>query len=533
MFYNYYEDYQYDSCVSKGICSIGPRTSSLQEALIMYLKLLAFYTIELKNFGGHNKDAEQLILDIIATLMSNLETANKQFEKMLVGIKTLITESKKTYIKLCKSKNIEPKYIQSTIKLDENLDITKIIQQGEREYAKRLEYLSPERKNLFEVMAHIIKSLSINVVSIQSYSKNDALEKEGFEKILILLNFLNYQDTNTDDILEEIKSSAVVDYKLFRRIAELKIQRYGEPESVEVSLSTRPGKAILVAGTSLRELEEVLEQTKDKNIDVYTHGEMLVAHTYPKFKQYEHLRGHYGVGVENCLLDFATFPGAILITKYAIENIEYLYRGRLFTTDYFVPKGAVKIKNNDYSPLIESAQKAKGFKRGKEKENIIVGLSKTHIDREFEKLINSTNKFKHIVILGPESYNKDNRLYYKNILKNMSKDVFVISFSERENCDNMICLNGTTNFEIIYYILDKISSSSKLKNLDISIFISKCDKHTISNIISLKEKGIKNIFLSKCTPIMLNPTLTSIISKHYNILPAEHPLDDLKIITDL
>ena len=87
-------------------------------------------------------------------------------------------------------------------------------------------------------------------------------------------------------------------------------------------------------------------------------------------------------------------------------------------------------------------------------------------------------------------------------------------------------------FEIIYYILDKISASSNLKNIDISIFISKCDKHTISNIISLKEKGIKNIFLSKCTPIMLNPTLTSIISKHYNILPAEHPLDDLKIITD-
>ena len=118
MFYNYYEDYQYDSCVSKGICSIGPRTSSLQEALIMYLKLLVFYTIELKNFGGHNKDAEQLILDIIATLMSNLETANKQFEKMLVGIKTLITESKKTYLKLCKSKNINSHNIYYTYNMD-------------------------------------------------------------------------------------------------------------------------------------------------------------------------------------------------------------------------------------------------------------------------------------------------------------------------------------------------------------------------------------------------------------------------------
>ena len=84
--------------------------------------------------------------------------------------------------------------------------------------------------------------------------------------------------------------------------------------------------------------------TKDKNIDVYTHGEMIIAHTYPKFREYKHLIGHFGVGVENCLLDFATFPGAILITKYAVENIEYLYRGRLFTMDSFVPKGAIKMR---------------------------------------------------------------------------------------------------------------------------------------------------------------------------------------------
>ena len=72
MFYNYYEDYQYDSCVSKGICSIGPRTSSLQEILVMYLKLLAFFIIELKNLGGHNKDAEKVILDTISTLMTDI-----------------------------------------------------------------------------------------------------------------------------------------------------------------------------------------------------------------------------------------------------------------------------------------------------------------------------------------------------------------------------------------------------------------------------------------------------------------------------
>lgn len=532
MFYNYYEDYQYDSCVSKGICSVGPRTSSLQEVLIMYLKLLAFYTIELKNFGGHNKDAEQVILDTISALMSNLETQSEQFQKILVSIKTLLCQSKKTYLDLCKTKNIEPKYIKSDIKLDENLDITKLIQQGEREYTKRLEYLSPDRKNLFEVMAYVIKSLSINVATLKSYSDSEKLESEGFNKILVMLNFLNYQDTDITDILEEIKASAVVDYKLAKRIDELKTERYGEPKEYEVSLSTRPGKAILAAGTSLRELEELLEYTKDKDIDIYTHGEMILAHTYPKFKEYPHLRGHFGVGVENCLLDFATFPGAILITKYAIENIEYLYRGRLFTTDCFVPKGAVKIENNDFSELVDSAMSAKGFKNGKEKGALTVGVSKSDIESQLSKLFDNIDNYKHVIILGPESHNKRNKMYYENIMKNMPDDIFAISFSYRKDSANLVSLNGTTNFEIIYFILDKLRPLMSNKSIDVSIFISKCDKHTISNLINLRENGLKHIFLSKCTPIMLNPTLIGIISEYYDINPSDHPVDDLNMISN-
>lgn len=531
MFYNYYEDYQYDSCVSKGICSIGPRTSSLQEIIIMYLKLLAFYTLELKNLGGHNKDAEIVILDTISILMSNLETQNEQFQKSLIGIKVLLCQSKQTYLNICKKQDITPKLIKTNIKLDEEINITKLIQQGEKEYSNRAEVLTTERKNLFEVMSYIIKSLSINITNIKSFSKNEKLEEKGFCKILTLLNLLNYQDIDINEILNEIKSGAELDYELSLRLEELKIERYGEPTETEVSMSTRPNKAILVAGTSLKELEEVLEYTKEKNIDVYTHGEMILAHAYPKFKEYSNLRGHFGIGVENCLLDFATFPGAILITKYAVENIEYLYRGRLFTTDSFVPKGAIKIENNDYSKLIESALNAKGFKKGKQKGSIKVGISKQKLDSELEKFLNNAIKYKHLVILGPENHNKRNKIYYENLLKNMPENTFVISFSYKKNYNNILSLNERTDYSTLYYIIDRIKQDIKETDLDISIFISKCNKHTISSLIYLSEQDIKNIFLSKCTPIMLNPTLTNIIAKYYHIKATDHPVDDLKIIT--
>lgn len=533
MFYNYFEDYQYDSCVYNGICSIGPRTSSLQEVLIMYLKLLAFYIIELQNLGGYNKDAKQVILDAISILMQNLEYQNKQFEQLLINIKALLVESKKTYLKICKERNIESKFIKTNIKLDNKINnINYLIKQGESEYSRKIEYLSPERKCLLEIIGLIINSLCINIVELDSYNENQELSKKGFNKILTLLNFLNYQDTNFSEIIEEINQSTTTDNEIYKEITKIKTKLYGEPQRKEVSQSTRPNKAILVAGSSLKELENILEYTKDKNIDIYTHGEMIQAHTYPKFtNNYPQLQGQFGMGIENCLLDFATFPGAIFITKFATESIEYLYRGRLFTSDYFVPKGAIKIEN-DYTPIIKSALDAKGFKRGKSRSSISTGISTENIELKLEKLFNNLNQYSHIIIIGPESFNQKNRIYFESLIKNIPENIFIINFGTNLEKENIISLDGITDFSRVYYIIDKIKSHIKNNPIDISIFISKCNRHTISNIIYLKNHGVKNIFLSKCSPIMLNPSLINVLTEYYDIITTTEATDDIKQITN-
>ena len=117
MFYNYHEDYQYDSCIAKGICSINPRTSSLREVLVMYLKQLAFYTLQLKYMGVKNSLTEDIILNTLSGLMSNLETGNEQFYQTLVDLKTIIIESIDIYKKVCKTRNIKQKEVESEIKI--------------------------------------------------------------------------------------------------------------------------------------------------------------------------------------------------------------------------------------------------------------------------------------------------------------------------------------------------------------------------------------------------------------------------------
>ncbi|MCD8378417.1 MAG: hypothetical protein LUB59_06485, partial [Candidatus Gastranaerophilales bacterium] len=525
-FYNYYEDYQYDSCISKGICSINPRTSSLREVLVMYLKQLAFFTLQLKYLGVKNNATEDIILNTLSGLMSNLETGNKQFYQTLVNLKTIILESVETYNRICSERNITPKKIQSDIKLHKNLNITELIRQGEQEFSRKLKSVSDEKRNLYEILFLVLKSICINLVELKSFNINYDC---AYNEILYLLNTLNYPELSTQIILKKINKAVEADYYLYTKLYETRKEKYGEQTSAEVSYTTRPNKAILVAGTNIQELKNILDAAKDKDIDVYTHGEMIVAYTYPKFREYQHLRGQFGKGIEHCLLDFATFPGAILIARHSLENIEYLYRGRLFTTDNFIPQGVIKISNNDYTPLIESALAARGFKHGKIRESITIGCSENDLSEKMNSLIQNIKDYKNIIIIGTEEQTKEQKLYFDNLLKHAENDTVVISLSEKHNVENFIHIKSAPDFYMIYRIFEKIKTHAVQNNVKITLFLSKCNKHTISNILNLKRLGLDNIYLSKCTPIMLNPTLTQTLKDIYEIRATGAVSDDKNI----
>jgi len=526
MFYSYNEDYQYDSCISKGICSINPRTSSLREVLVMYLKQLAFYTLHLKYLGIKNNSTEDLILNTLSGLMSNLEVGNKQFYQTLINLKSLIIESIQIYKQTCKKRNITPKEVSTNIKLNKKLNITDLIQLGEKEFSKKLKSISDKKRNLYEIIFLVLKSLCINLVELKSFGENNNCV---YSEILYLLNTINFPELSEKILIKKINIAVKIDYMLQKTLYKKRIENYGEQTEAEVNYTTYPNKAILVAGTNLEELKKVLDATLDKNVDVYTHGDMILAYTYPKFREYKHLKGQFGRGIENCLLDFATFPGAILIARHALENIEYLYRGRLFTTDNFIPQGVVHIKD-DYSPLINSALNSKGFKTGKTRESVKIGCDKEKLNEILIDINKKIKIIKNIIIIGTEEFTQEQRDYYNTLSKYVKEDSFVISLSNYHNIKNFVRINSAPDFYMLYRILEKLLPTAKQNKTKISLFLAKCNKHTISNVINLKHMGVDNIFLNKCSPIMLNPTLTKTLKKIYDINPTTTVAEDLEII---
>ena len=131
-------------------------------------------------------------------------------------------------------------------------------------------------------------------------------------------------------------------------------ETYGHPVPTKVPLGHKKGKAILVSGHDLIDLEHILKQTEGKGITVYTHGEMLPTHGYPALKKYPHFYGHYGTAWQNQQKEFAAFPGAILMTTNCIQRPVESYRGNIFTAGPVGYPGVPHISGRDFSPVIKS-----------------------------------------------------------------------------------------------------------------------------------------------------------------------------------
>ncbi|MGN1125728.1 MAG: hypothetical protein ACI4SM_06025 [Candidatus Gastranaerophilaceae bacterium] len=531
MFYNYYQydDYNFDSCTAKGICSTDPTITSLQEVIIMYLKQLAFYTLKLKRKGVTNDVIKENILNTFSGLASNTDYSQEQFRNIILTVYENLRQSKILYERICKDNNVNAEKLEQQLKIGKQLNLTEAIKQGEKEFIKKNKLLSSKQRHLYEIMFVLIKNVCINLIQLKSYNKEC---DDAYYATLQLLNSINYKQVSYEKLKLLIMRFTRVNYKLIKLLANAEEEAFGKPETVTVSFSTRPNKAVLISGSNLKELEDVLKATKNTDIDIYTHGSMIIGHTFPKLRMYPQLIGQFGIGVENCLLDFATFPGAILMTKNSLQNIEYLYRGRLFTTDVNVPKGVTKIENGDFKPFIKSAIDSKGFAKGQNREPLTIGYQDELIQRRVDEVITKINarNIKHLVIIGILNHTSLQKKYFEMLLKILPKNVYAITLSTYVPSRNSFQISSSYDFSIAYRILEDLNKKISKKTFDISVFLTKCDRYAIANMLNLKILGVKNIFLSYCSPMVINPMIINAFKEVFDINMISTPKGDLGFI---
>lgn len=503
-------DYRYDSCISRGICSMNPRTSSLQEVLALYLKASAYYALKLYENDIVDERIKGMILNTISILVSNPQFSETDFNVLTHAYNTELPRLIKEYEEMCNEKGTEPEYLKTVIKYNKELDIINAIQLGEKEFLKKVKELSQETQDLYRILFVIAKSICINILDLETF---DIDSKDGYLMILKILNSLNIEETKELGFKDLIIEAVELDNQLMKLLRNSQEKRYGKQRVNDVSYTTTPAKAMLVVGSNIRELEDVLEAVKDKNIDIYTHDEMMIAHTFPKFSEYKNLKGQYGQGIENCLLDFATFPGPIILTRHSLYNIENLYRGLLYTTDFASSKGVIPIKNKDFSNVIKAAEDAKGFKTGKQCETVSIGYDYHNSMGIIEEKL-SQKDYSHIFIVGLNGYTLEQQTYFDKLLKQTPDDVLIISLSYCSQKENVICLNACFD---VFATVEFAEGLSEKYSIPISVFYPKCDRHTISQMIYLREKFEIEVFIGNCTPILLNPNLINTLNSVFKI----------------
>eukprot|EP00455_Lapot_gusevi_P022731 TRINITY_DN2368_c0_g1_i7.p1 TRINITY_DN2368_c0_g1~~TRINITY_DN2368_c0_g1_i7.p1 ORF type:complete len:425 (-),score=190.83 TRINITY_DN2368_c0_g1_i7:303-1427(-) len=315
--------------------------------------------------------------------------------------------------------------------------------------------------------------------------------------------------------------------------------RFGHPVPTQVRTTPVQGKSILVSGHDLRDLEALLEATKDQGINIYTHGEMLPAHGYPGLKKYPHLAGHYGGPWQLQKLEFAQFPGPILMTTNCIIEPRKSYKDRIFTTNAVGWPGVRHLEHHDFGTLIEYAKHSEGFeKTDPETKPLTVGFHHNTILSVADQVLGAVHggKLRHVFLIGGCDGSEGERSYYSKLAKGLPSDTLVLTLGcgkYRFNKHEFGNLPGTGLPRLLdmgqcndaYGAVVVASTLAKALNcgvndLPLSLALSWFEQKAVAVLLSLLHLGVKRIRIGPALPAFLTPNVLELLIKTFDLKAA-------------
>jgi len=293
-------------------------------------------------------------------------------------------------------------------------------------------------------------------------------------------------------------------------------------------------------------LEEVLKQSQGKGIYVYTHGEMLPSHGYPKLKAYPHFYGHYGTAWQNQQREFAAFPGAILMTTNCIQRPMENYKGNIFTSGPVGWPGTPHVKGKDFSAVINKALELPGFQADIEGKYVTVGFGRNAVLSVAGKVIDAVKRghIKRFLLVGGCDGAKPGRSYYTEFVEKAPKDTIILTlacgkfrFFDKDLgtideiprlLDMGQCNDAYSAVKVALALADAFKV--QVNDLPLSLVISWYEQKAVAVLLSLLHLGIKNIRLGPSLPAFITPNILKVLVEKFNIMPITTAEADLMAI---
>jgi hydroxylamine reductase len=314
---------------------------------------------------------------------------------------------------------------------------------------------------------------------------------------------------------------------------------YGHPVPTKVPLGAMKGKAILVSGHDLKDLEEILKQTEGKGIYVYTHGEMLPTHGYPELKKYSHFYGHFGTAWQNQIKEFGQFPGPILMTTNCIQKPQGSYHENIYTTGLVGWPGVKHIAGRDFTPVIQKALEMPGFTENTNGKSVMCGFGHNAVMGVADKVIDAVKSgaIKHFFLVAGCDGAKPGRNYYTQFVEQAPKDTVILTlacgkfrFFDKDLGDiggipRLLDIGQCNDAYSAIQIAVALSKAFGVgvNDLPLSMILSWYEQKACAILLTLLHLGIKNIRLGPTLPAFLTPNVLDVLVKNFNIMPISTP----------
>lgn len=497
-------------CSISGVCSINTALTSVHETILLHIKYLAFYLLKLKDFGITNDKIKKDVLNILYGIAINATYSQEEFQGIVKNIDEYITQSKYLYEKHCKENQL--KIETQKIKLQKNYDLIDTIKKWEKNFIKKYKTQSEEDKNSVEIIHILGRSLVIKIVELQRLNGD---LKDAYYTILSLINTI--EESNFKFPYDFFEKGLLTFLEINKKIYAIQRKLFGRVMENEADMSSFEGKAILVSGTDLMPLKILLDETEKKDINIYTHGfDMLVAHTLPEFCKYKNLRGNFASGYENYIADFSVFPGPIVMSRVYMENVDFLYRGRLFSPDPYVSKGITRIDDFEFAPVVNSAIKSVGFKKNHKRKKIKLGYNEEEVTAYTDKILQKVKdgKIKNLYIIGLCNFSDKSEDYYEEFLQKLPDNSFAFSFSHPKSAENIFHINSYFDTRLFLKIFRNFKD---IPQGNISIFVTKGDRYVVTNLLLMKKLGFRHVFSSNFPDSIIAPNVKDILQQKFKI----------------
>ena len=506
-----------------GVCGKSANTARLQDELTGALIGLA----RAAEGNEHlvNEEMNQLILEGLFTTVTNVNFNDETLKILIYKIEN----AKKKLVPNCFT-------CSGSCGKNDNFDMNTLWTTDE------------DVRSLKSLILFGIRGMAAYAYHASVLGYTDETISKFFYKALLAVGM---KDWGMDELLPIVLEVGEVNLRCMELLDQANTTTYGTPVPTTVPLTIEKGPFIIITGHDLKDLQLLLEQTKDKGINIYTHGEMLPAHAYPEFKKYSHLKGNFGTAWQNQQKEFDNIPGAILYTTNCLMPVKASYADRVFTTEVVSYPEMVHIgEEKDFTPVIEKALALGGYTKDQHMTGINGGMQVTTgfshgtvlsvADQVIEAVKNGD--IKHFFLVGGCDGARVGRNYYTEFVKQSPADSIILTLAcgkYRFNDLDLGTIGGLPRIMDMGQCNDAYGAikvaialaeafECDVNELPLSMVLSWYEQKAVCILLTLFYLGIKNIHLGPTLPAFISPNVLNFLVENYGISPISTPEEDLK-----